>query len=409
MFNSKFKILILIIIPLVIVGFWQQSQAISNNNSPELQALNLKIQNQKEALNKIQAQQQEYQNKIRSQVNNQVTLNNQVAILNDRISEANLAIKQVNLEISKNTLETEKIKLDNQLLNTKIETQKQHLGYLLQALYQHDQISTLQNLLLNHSLTDFINQAQYLTNMNQGLSESVDNLKIQQQKLKQNLLVLKQKNDNLLNFKKQLLNKKGDLEYDQNNKNNLLATTQSSEQYYQALLQKGLRQQQQAEADISSAEHLVWQKMSKKDQTLLNSNQNSIAWPVNSRIIDATFHDPNYPFKKLIGQHSGIDIRVPQGTIIRAAADGYVARAKFNGSNNYAYIMLIHGHGLSTVYGHVSAIFVTADQYVSQGEAIGRSGGTPGTPGSGPFTTGPHLHFEVRLNGIPVNPMNYLP
>jgi len=71
--------------------------------------------------------------------------------------------------------------------------------------------------------------------------------------------------------------------------------------------------------------------------------------------------------------------------------------------------MIIHGNGLSTVYGHVSAVYVKTDEYVVQGQAIGRTGGTPGTPGSGPWTTGPHLHFEVRSNGLPVNPESYLP
>ncbi|MFA5184658.1 MAG: peptidoglycan DD-metalloendopeptidase family protein [Patescibacteria group bacterium] len=375
----------------------------------EINTLNLQIQNQKKQLEDLRSRQKQLQAQIELKQRDRISLSNQLSILENRLAKAQLDIDSVNLEIDKTNLEIKKIEADSANLDKQIETQKQHIGNLLRTIYKQDQISTLEILLLNDSLTEFLNQAKYLQDTNEEIGHSVEDLKASKVRLEQNKLSLDQKNSDLLSLKDQLQDKKDNLGYEQANKINLLDETRSSEQEFQKLLQQAKREQQQAEAEIASAEQLVRKKMSQKDLDRLNNGNNTLVWPVPSRYVVASFHDPEYPYRNLIGEHSAIDIRAKQGTTIVAAADGYVAKVKFDGSTKYAYIMLIHGNGLATVYGHVSAVYVLADQYVTQGQAIGRSGGMPGGIGSGPFTTGPHLHFEVRLNGLPVNPEAYLP
>jgi murein DD-endopeptidase MepM/ murein hydrolase activator NlpD len=98
--------------------------------------------------------------------------------------------------------------------------------------------------------------------------------------------------------------------------------------------------------------------------------------------------------------HPGMDIAVPTGTPIHAAAGGRVAIAGWvGGYGNYTCIQ--HSASLSSCYGHQSSIGVSVGQQVSQGQVIGAVGSTG-------FSTGPHLHFEARVNGSVVNPMNYL-
>jgi murein DD-endopeptidase MepM/ murein hydrolase activator NlpD len=97
--------------------------------------------------------------------------------------------------------------------------------------------------------------------------------------------------------------------------------------------------------------------------------------------------------------HEGIDIAAPSGTSIRAAAAGTVIFAGWMGG--YGNLVIIdHGNGLATAYGHQSAIYVGGGS-VAQGTVIGAVGSTGNS-------TGPHLHFEVRVNGSPVDPMGYL-
>jgi murein DD-endopeptidase MepM/ murein hydrolase activator NlpD len=99
--------------------------------------------------------------------------------------------------------------------------------------------------------------------------------------------------------------------------------------------------------------------------------------------------------------HSGIDFGAPCGTPIKAAGTGVIISAGFN-SGGYGNMTLInHGNGLSTLYGHQSSIIVIQGQSVTQGQVIGYVGSTG-------KSTGCHLHFEVRVNGTPVDPSGYL-
>lgn len=98
--------------------------------------------------------------------------------------------------------------------------------------------------------------------------------------------------------------------------------------------------------------------------------------------------------------HPGIDIGAPTGTPIRAAASGRVLSASYNGGYGNL-VVLDNGNGIATAYAHQSQIAVSAGQAVAQGQVIGYVGSTG-------FSTGPHLHFEVRVHGSPVDPMGYL-
>lgn len=100
------------------------------------------------------------------------------------------------------------------------------------------------------------------------------------------------------------------------------------------------------------------------------------------------------------GIHKGLDIATSTGTPIGAAAAGTVTFSGWSGSYGN-FIIIDHGNGIQTAYAHCSALYVSAGQYVDQGQSIGAVGSTGNS-------TGPHLHLEVRINGVCQNPQNYL-
>lgn len=134
----------------------------------------------------------------------------------------------------------------------------------------------------------------------------------------------------------------------------------------------------------------------------------ALQWPVQPQLgISATFHDSGY--KARFGmEHEAIDIPVEQGSVIYSAADGVVTSVADRGMGFNA-LVIDHGGGVGTLYGHVSSFLVTEGQEVRAGDPVALSGGRPGTPGAGMFTTGAHLHFEVHRDGAAADPLDYLP
>jgi murein DD-endopeptidase MepM/ murein hydrolase activator NlpD len=122
-------------------------------------------------------------------------------------------------------------------------------------------------------------------------------------------------------------------------------------------------------------------------------------WPVEGRV-GSSFGEREDPFNGEGAFHSGIDIEAPYGTPVRATADGEVSGAPM-GAGYGREVVLLHGHGYETLYGHLSAIAVLPGQHVTLGQVIGYVGQTG-------RATGPHLHYEVRVNNTPVNPHKYL-
>jgi murein DD-endopeptidase MepM/ murein hydrolase activator NlpD len=130
------------------------------------------------------------------------------------------------------------------------------------------------------------------------------------------------------------------------------------------------------------------------------SGHGVLAVPIPGAPVTSSFGKRVHPIYGDVRQHDGIDFGASSGTPIHAAADGVVVSSGTLGGYGTATV-IDHGNTLATVYGHQSATLVAAGQKVTKNQVIGRVGSTG-------MSTGPHLHFEVRKNGTPVDPMPYL-
>ena len=173
--------------------------------------------------------------------------------------------------------------------------------------------------------------------------------------------------------------------------------------------------QQQQDAIISAAMQAVWTQVQLWVQannvgqiptSSGHSTQYRFIWPEPQAQISQPFGPSTFWFEPAYGRyphfHTGIDLVEPFGSPVFAADDGVVALVGSSGSGYGNYVVIAHAGGLDTLYGHLSTSLVKAGQAVTQGTPVGLEGSTGNS-------TGAHLHFELRINQVPVNPAPYLP
>ena len=173
--------------------------------------------------------------------------------------------------------------------------------------------------------------------------------------------------------------------------------------------------QQQQDAIISAAMQAVWTQVQLWVQannvgqiptSSGHSTQYRFIWPEPQAQISQPFGPSTFWFEPAYGRyphfHTGIDLVEPFGSPVFAADDGVVALVGSSSSGYGNYVVIAHAGGLDTLYGHLSTSLVKAGQAVTQGTPVGLEGSTGNS-------TGAHLHFELRINQVPVNPAPYLP
>ena len=346
------------------------------------------------------------------------TLAAQLQIINDEIVFTQRQINTV--EAYLNTRRQEIRQIDQDIISgtNQLEKQKDTLVVILRELYDQNRYPPLLALVGSASLADLVNQRSYLAKVETVGEQSYQGIKqLRNNMVAQRISVDKLKRS-LAELTDSLQERREGLALQEEAKIHFLGETQEEEDLYRQLLEDSRRKQIKIDEEIAGLRLDLRELLNQGSDIVANDPEilaflqkpsgKGMLWPVTPlRGISAYFLDQSY--KRAFGiPHHAIDIRSPQQTPVWAVDNAYVLKAQDNGFG-YSYIVLAHGNGVTTVYGHVAEIFVKQGQVVRQGEVIGLTGGMPGSRGAGWLTTGPHLHFEIRLNGQPQNPVAYLP
>lgn len=378
----------------------------SNGIKSDVDQLDKQIKDKRNRVQELQSLIQKYQTRIDDQEKQQSTLENEVLILDTRITAKQLAIEQAKEELEAIRLEILSLEANIAAQSDRMVRQKQLSGELIRRIDRAERIPMHEILLTQPSLSAFFDRLEENRRLESDLSEALQKVKSIKQELEANKTQRDKKRLALEDQKKRLKKEELTLEAERNFKSSLAAETKNKQSEFERVLYELQRQQQGTADDISQLENKLKDKLDSIDEALARGDV-LLNWPVDpSRGITATFHDPTYPFRHLF-EHPGTDVRAAVGTSIKSAAGGYVAWNK-KGRMYGNYTMVVHPGNMATVYAHLSKFTAKPDSYIERGDEVGLSGGRPGDPGAG-LSTGPHLHFEVRKNGIPVNPENYLP
>lgn len=362
-------------------------------------------------------------NEITNSATNEVSLEDQKQEVDDKIYEANTKLEYVQSELSATLLKVQELEdkimsyekdieeLGNkmQTLQTSIdeataklqvasqsyEEKSDLLAKRLVAIYESGDIEYLDVLLNSKNITDFLSRYYVI----QEIVE-YDNVLIQQvQEEKENIDLTRQKLENEQGEIKIIKAKSEQTSIVLGNMKTLqqsyINDLSDNEKKLQEQITEFKQEQAQIEAQIAAANNSL--------NVDIQYTGGEMLWPVavSGTVITSGFGVREHPIQGVVKQHTGLDIGgAPLGTPVVAAADGIVTYAGWLGGYGNC-VMINHGDGIVTLYGHGNEVLTEVGKQVKQGDIIMALGSTGNS-------TGPHCHFEVRVNGSYVNPLNFV-
>lgn len=332
--------------------------------------------------------------------------NNRLQAVQDELSQNMQQLQEVDEQIAKSKEDLNTINMQVSELITQIEeneqkleiTQKEYddiqdlLDARLIAMYKAPKLQNLDILLGSKSITEFIGNYYAMKQLAENDKKLLETVKKQKQEMETTKKILTEKKQQIVTNKQA-----------QQKKAQVLENTKTMREYY---ISKLTEQELELQTQIDTYNAQVSEIEAEIKLLALNSISEdyiggAMKWPVPGyTTITSEFGMRVHPITGAYKLHTGVDVGAPIGASFVAAANGIVTKATFNAA--YGNMVIIdHGGGVQTLYAHGSEIIAQVGQTVSVGTEVLKVGSTG-------YSTGPHAHFEIRINGQTVNPLEFL-
>lgn len=312
----------------------------------------------------------------------------ELSALDQKLDNTAMDITELNDELARIELEKEQTQNELRICETKLAKQQAYFEERVKIMYKNSAISYLEVLFSSKDLFDFSSRLEMVKRIADYDKQLVEDIKVLRASIIEHQEALAKSQMLLDSTKKNLEVKKEELMVATREKQDRMKDLSSQEEEIKKQLE-GLKKQSE----------LFRQEILKLQSTGKYSG-GALAWPLPGHTnITSPYGMRLHPTLKVRKMHTGIDLSAPSGTTIVAANSGTVISAGYNAAYG-KYIIIDHGGGISTLYGHQSKLCVSKGDKVTRGQKIGEVGTTG-------YSTGNHLHFEVRRNGEHENPMKW--
>lgn len=258
-------------------------------------------------------------------------------------------------------------------------------------IYEGEELTYLNVILGSTDMWTFLTRAYYLQRILDSDTNLIKQIKADEAAIERDKIRQQQRVVEIQSLQARLEAERNEIARLAEDKRAQLERIEHSKELYEQALDELLAKSQEIEAEIRRIQNTPSGRI-----RYARSFKGGLMMPVRGRIT-SRFGYRVHPITGVYKLHTGVDIACAAGTPIAAAADGVVIMAGWMGAYGYT-VVIDHGGGISTLYGHNSRLLVSVGDHVKKGQTIARAGSTG-------YSTGPHCHFEKRVNGTPVNPL----